>query len=45
VGQKDFKGGNRRFGGGGRQKYTKCNKINNNSENFRGADCCYKGGL
>jgi len=33
VGQKYFKG----VGG---QTYTKYNKINNNSENFRGQDCC-----
>jgi len=25
------------------QKYTKYNKINNNSENFRGQDCCQGG--
>jgi len=30
-------GGKRVFG---RQKYTKYNKIHNNSENFRGQDCC-----
>jgi len=30
VGQKYFKGG-------GGQKYTKYNEINNNSENFKGA--------
>jgi len=24
----------------GREKCTKYNKINNNSENFRGQDCC-----
>jgi len=33
-------GGKRAFGGGGGQKYTKYNKINNNSNNFRGQDCC-----
>jgi len=27
------------FKGGG-QKYTKYNKLNNNSENFRRQDCC-----
>jgi len=32
VGQKYFKGANVFFGG---QKYTKYDKINNNSENFR----------
>jgi len=37
VGQKYFKGGKQAFGG---QKYTKNNKINNNSENFRGQNCC-----
>jgi len=36
MGQKYFKGGKRTFEG----KYTKYNKINNNSENFRGQDCC-----
>jgi len=31
----------REFGG---QKYNKYNKINNNSENFRGGqDCCQRG--
>jgi len=33
MGQKYFKGGKRTFGG---QKYTKYNKKNNKSENFRG---------
>jgi len=28
----------------GRQKYTKYNKTSNNSENFRGQDCCWEGG-
>jgi len=36
VGQKYFKGEQT----GGRQKYSKYNKINNNSENVRGQDCC-----
>jgi len=42
VGQKYFtRGGKREFG---EQKYTKYNKINNNSENFRGGqDCCQRG--
>jgi len=35
VKQKYFKEVNERLWGG--QKYTKYNKINNNSENFRGA--------
>jgi len=34
VGQKYFRRGKRMFGG---IKYTKYNKINKNSENFRGA--------
>jgi len=33
VGQKYLRGTNVRLGG---QKYPKCNKTNNNSENFRG---------
>jgi len=42
VGHKYFKGGKRAFGGG--QKYTKYNKINNNSENFMRQYCCPGGG-
>jgi len=37
VGQKYFRGGKRAFRRGA--KYTKYNKINNNSENFKGQDC------
>jgi len=40
VGQKCFKRGDKRAFGG--QKHTKYNKINNNSENFRGL--CPSGG-
>jgi len=42
MGQKYFKGeGKRTFKGEDkRAKYTKYNKINNNSENFMGQDCC-----
>jgi len=43
VGQKNnFKGWGKRARLG-EQKYTKCNKINNNSETFREQDCCQGG--
>jgi len=43
-GGKNFLGGGKFFwGGGGRGKYTKYNKINNNSENFKGCKIAARG--
>jgi len=42
--EQTYHGGAKYFNGGKHttveQKYTKYNKINNKSENFRGQDCC-----